>query len=152
MVVDMRLAALPVNVEADLHTGPRRFSTLLFGLFALVALCLIGAGAYGVLAFDVVRRTHEIGVRGALGASTLSIVKLVLSRGLRLALLGIVLGVAGAMASARLLDSLLYRVGPLRPVSLGVPVVFLVLVGLMASIVPALRAASVDPVRTLRAE
>jgi hypothetical protein len=132
--------------------GGRRFTTLLFGLFAAVALCLIGAGAYGVLAFDVVRRRAEIGIRGALGASTESIVKLVLSRGLRLAMLGVVLGIIGAVASARLLQSLLYQVGSLNPISLGLAVAFLVIIGLLASVVPALRAAAVDPVQTLQGD
>jgi hypothetical protein len=130
----------------------RRFSTLLFGLFAVVALYLIGAGAYGVMAFDVVRRRHEIGVRGALGASTDSIVKLVLSRGLRLALVGVLLGLAGAVVSSQLLQSLLFQVGPLSPLSLGLAIGFLMLIGLVASIVPALRAAAVDPAQTLQSE
>jgi predicted permease len=132
--------------------GGRRFSTLLFGLFAVVALYLIGAGAYGALAFDVVRRKHEIGIRGALGASTDSIVKLVLSRGLRLALAGVGLGLAGAVVSSQLLRNLLFQVGPLSPISLGLAVGFLVLVALLASVVPALRAAAVDPVQTLQSE
>ena len=105
-----------------------------------------------MLAFDVVRRRQEIGIRGALGASADDIVRLVLSRGLRLSLLGIAFGLAGAVASARLLQSLLFQVGPLNPVSLGVAVGFLVVVGLLASIVPANRAASLDPAQVLDGE
>ena len=103
----------------ETSAGSRRFNTLLLALFAAVALFLIAAGAYGVLAFDVVRRRNEIGVRAALGASTRTIVKLVLSRGVRLALLGVAFGLAIATASARFLESLLYEVGPLNPVSLA---------------------------------
>ena len=136
----------------DTAAGNRRFSTLLLGLFAAVSVFLIAAGAYGVLTFEVVRRRHEIGVRTALGADADSIVRLVLSRGLRLALIGVAIGLAGATVSAQLLGSLLYQVGPLHPVSLGLAAGFLVLIGLMASIVPALKAASVDPVRVLQSE
>jgi putative ABC transport system permease protein len=134
----------------DASAGGRRFNTLLLGLFAGVAVFLIAAGAYGVLAYDVVRRTHEIGIRTALGADTENIVRLVVSRGLRLALLGVVFGLAGAAASARLLDSLLYQVDPLHPIALSAAAAFLVLIGLLASVVPALKAASVDPVRALQ--
>jgi putative ABC transport system permease protein len=136
----------------DTSAGSRRFNTLLLGLFAAGALFLIAAGAYGVLAFDVVRRRHEIGVRATLGADTESIVRLVLSRGLKLALLGVTFGLIGAIASARLLDSLLYQVDALYPVSLGVAAGFLLLIGLLASIVPALRAASIDPVEALQSD
>jgi putative ABC transport system permease protein len=132
-------------------SGSRRCSTLLLGLFAAVAVFLIAAGAYGVLAFDVVRRRHEIGVRAALGADTRRIVRLVLSRGLRLALLG----VARARRRRRVgsfLDSLLFQVGPLHPASLGLAASVLVLIALLASIVPARRAASIDPVRALQTE
>ncbi|NIM51814.1 MAG: FtsX-like permease family protein [Gemmatimonadales bacterium] len=130
----------------------RSFVTLLFGLFALVALCLIAAGAYGVMAFDVARRTHEIGVRAAMGASRKSIVRLVLSRGFRLSLFGVTLGLGGAVATARITGSLLYQVGPLNVVSVSLTMGFLALVGLLASTVPAVRAASVDPVRALHSE
>lgn len=151
--IDPGLPLSSVFTAAELYdssAGGRRFSALLFGLFALVAVCLVGAGAYSALAFDVVRRTQELGIRCALGASARSVLDLVLSRGLRLSLLGVGIGLAGAVASARLLRGLLYRVGPLNPVSLGLAAGFLLLVSLLASVIPARRAASIDPVRTLQ--
>jgi putative ABC transport system permease protein len=153
--LDTEIPLSSVMTGAQLYESSargRRFSTLLFGLFALVGVCLIAAGAYGVMAFDVGRRTHEIGVRTALGAGQNTILRLVVSRGLRLSLLGVGVGLLGAVATARFTGSMLYEVGPLNSVSVSLTVVFLVLVGLLASIVPALRAASVDPVRALQSE
>jgi predicted permease len=132
--------------------GGRRFNTVLLGLFAAVAVLLIAAGEYGVLAYDVVRRRHEIGVRTALGADRRRIVLLVFSRGLKLALIGIAIGLAGAAATSRLLESLLFQVAPLHPASLALAAAFLVLIGILASVLPALRAASIDPVRALQSE
>lgn len=132
--------------------GGRRFNTLLLGLFAAVAVLLITAGEYGVLAYDVVRRRHEIGVRTALGADHRRIVLLILSRGFKLSLLGVALGFAGAAASAQILGSLLYQIAPLHPGSLALASVVLILVGLFASVLPAVKAASIDPVRALQSE
>jgi predicted permease len=136
----------------DRSAGGRRFNTLLLGLFAAVAVLLITAGEYGVLAYDVVRRRHEIGVRTALGADRHRIVWLVVSRGFKLAVIGTALGFAGAAASAQVLGSLLYRVAPLHPGSLALAAAVLILVGFLASVLPAMRAASIDPVRALQSE
>jgi ABC-type antimicrobial peptide transport system permease subunit len=130
----------------------RRLTTQLIGLFALVALSLVAAGTYGVMAFLVRQRTHEMGVRVALGASRGGVVRLVLGRSLRLALVGIVLGLIGAIVASDIVGSLLYGVGPLDPSFLIGAALFLVLVAVTASAVPALRAVRVDPVEVMRAE
>ncbi len=130
----------------------RRLTTQLIGLFALVALSLVAAGTYGVMAFLVRQRTHEMGVRVALGASRGGVMRLVLGRSLRLALVGIVLGLIGAIVASDIVGSLLYGVGPLDPSFLIGAALFLVLVAVTASAVPALRAVRVDPVEVMRAE
>ncbi|NIN71143.1 MAG: FtsX-like permease family protein [Gemmatimonadetes bacterium] len=130
----------------------RRLTTQLIGLFALVALSLVAAGTYGVMAFLVRQRTHEMGVRVALGASRAGVVRLVLGRTLRLALVGIVLGLLGAVVASDVVGSLLYGVGPLDPIFLIGAVAFLILVAMSAAAVPALRAVRIDPVEVMRAE
>ena len=119
---------------------------------AFVAVLLAMAGVYGVMAYAVSQRTNEIGVRIALGASTGSVLRLVLSQGLRLTGLGLVLGAAGSLAGARFLTSMLFEVRPNDPlVYLGV-VGLLGLVSLVATYIPASRAASIDPLTALREE
>ena len=109
-------------------------------------------GLYGVIAYAVAQRTHEIGVRIALGATTGDIARWVMGDGMRLAMLGLIVGMAGALAGARLLANLLYGVSPADPVVfLTIPVV-LVAATLLASYLPARRAMRVDPVIALRAE
>ncbi|UCC85213.1 MAG: ABC transporter permease [Gemmatimonadota bacterium] len=136
----------------DLMATERRLTTQLIGLFALVALSLVAAGTYGVIAFQVRQRTHEMGVRVALGASRGGVVGLVLGRSLRLALLGIAVGLLGAFVASDVVGSLLYGVGPLDPAFLVGAALFLVLVAVSASAVPALRAVRIDPVEVMRAE
>jgi hypothetical protein len=151
--IDPQLPISSVFTGTDLYersAGSRRFSAMLMGLFSAMALILISAGAYGVLAFDVVRRRHDISICVALGASKRTIVGLVLSRGVKLASSGIVIGLAVAVLSANYLKSLLYQVTPLHPLSLVLASSFLLLVALGASAVPAMRAASVDPVQALK--
>jgi putative ABC transport system permease protein len=139
-------AVLSDNVAAP------RFRTLLFGLFAGLAVCLAMAGVYGVMAYAVSQRSNEIGLRMALGASTGSVLRLILRQGLVLAALGLALGLAGAFAGTRLLGSMLFQVQPNDPwVYLGVAAL-LGVVTLIASYVPARRAAKVDPLNALRQE
>jgi predicted permease len=130
----------------------RHLTTQLIGLFALVALSLVAAGTYGVMAFLVRQRTHEMGVRVALGASRGGVLRLVLGRSLRLALVGIALGLIGAVVASDIVGSLLYGVGPLDPTFLIGAALFLVMVAVTASAVPALRAVRIDPVEVMRAE
>ena len=139
------------EVVAESISTPR-LTGFLLGLFALVALALAAVGIYGVLAYLVSRRTHEIGIRMAVGASAGSVVGLVLRSGLALSLAGIAVGLGAAAGLTRLMGMLLYGVTPLDPATfLAVPVV-LGAVALAASGVPAWRAARVDPLRALRAE
>jgi putative ABC transport system permease protein len=129
-----------------------RFRALLFGLFAALAVCLAMAGVYGVMAYAVEQRSREIGVRIALGASTGAVLRLILGQGLVLAAAGLAVGLAAAVAAARLLTSMLFQVRPVdTQVYLGV-VVMLGLVTLVAGYLPARRAAVMDPVTVLKTE
>ncbi|HEV2835339.1 MAG TPA: ABC transporter permease [Pyrinomonadaceae bacterium] len=130
----------------------RRFSLVIFGVFAITALLLAAMGIYGITAYAVAQRTQEIGIRMALGAQMRDVVKLVLRHSLLLAAIGAVLGLAGAYAASSVLKSLLFEVAPTDvTVFLGVPVV-LFFVALVACIVPARRATTVDPLVALRHE
>ena len=118
--------------------------------FGFGALVLAGAGLYGVMAFGVRTRTQEIGVRMALGADRARVVRMVLWQGLWRVLLGIALGVAPAWGLGTLMTALLYRVTPADPLVFGLTLTLLTIVGFAASAVPALRAASIDPLHALR--
>jgi putative ABC transport system permease protein len=129
-----------------------RMTLDLFGGFAFLALVLAAVGIYGVMAYSVAQRTNEIGIRMALGAPKSAVLGLVLWQTVRLALLGVVAGVAGAFALTRLLSGLLYGVKPTDPLSLIAAGCALVAVAMAAAWVPARRAAKVDPMTALRAE
>ena len=133
-------------------TASRRFSLVLVGAFAVLALTLAAIGIYAVLAYTVARRTHEIGVRMALGARSGDVVRLVLGQGLQFTAIGIVFGVAGALVLMRFLESLLYEVRPTDPPTLVVVLLLLVSVSVAASYLPARRAMRVDPMVALRYE
>jgi len=130
----------------------RRFSMLLLGSFAGVALLLATLGTYGVIAHSVARRTQEIGIRMALGARPIDVLRLVLGQGARLALLGAALGVASALALTRLMASLLFGISPTDPATFVLTALLLPAVAVLASFVPARRATRVDPMIALRAE
>jgi putative ABC transport system permease protein len=129
-----------------------RFSALLFGLFALLALALGAVGLYGVMAYSVTQRRQEIGIRLALGAQTRDVLRLIITQGLRLALLGVALGVAAALALTRLLKALLFGVSAHDPLTFIVIALLLVAVALLACWIPARRAMKVDPLAALRCE
>jgi putative ABC transport system permease protein len=132
--------------------GRARFQATLLGLFATMALILTAVGLYGVMSQAVAQRTHEIGVRMAMGATRESVLAMVLSHGTTLTVIGTVIGIGGALALARLIESLLYQIPPRDPATyLGVSVI-LGLVAIAASYVPAHRAAKVDPMVALRYE
>jgi predicted permease len=133
-------------------TASRCFSLVLLGAFAALALVLAAIGIYAVLAYSVARRTHEIGVRMALGARTGDVVRLVLGQGLRLTAIGIVFGVAGALVLTRFLQSLLYEVQPTDPPTFVGALLMLVGVSVAAGYLPARRAVRVDPMVALRYE
>jgi ABC-type antimicrobial peptide transport system permease subunit len=134
----------------DDSLAPRRFSSAMVGAFAAVALLLASLGIYGLLAYMVGQKSHEIGIRIALGAQPSDILKLILRRGMLLSGAGILVGLILAAIAAPLIASLLYGVHPLDlEVFLFVPVVFLV-VSFLASSIPARRALRVDPIVALR--
>ncbi|MBX6365223.1 MAG: ABC transporter permease, partial [Gemmatimonadetes bacterium] len=142
----------PLEATFLASIAQRRFTMLVLGAFAAVALLLALVGVHGVLSYTVSQRQAEMGIRMALGASRRDVVALVLRGGLGLALLGTALGLVGALAGSRVLASLLYGVGPLDPVTfLGVPAAVLAAAAL-ASWLPARRATRVDPIVALRAE
>jgi putative ABC transport system permease protein len=129
-----------------------RFMMALFSAFAALGLALAAAGIYSVLSFHVTRRTHELGVRMALGAPRRHVLGLMLTLGGRLTVVGLALGVPASLASTRLLRSQLYGVQPADPLAYGAVAVLLGLVALVACYVPARRAARVDPMVALRQE
>ncbi|MGH7720707.1 MAG: ABC transporter permease [Gemmatimonadaceae bacterium] len=136
----------------DAALGQRRFSMLLLGLFAGLALLLASIGIYGVMSFDVARRSQEIGVRMALGAKPGNVLSLVVRRGMSLTLVGVVVGLVGAFALSRLIASQLFGVAATDPATFAIVALLLATVALAATLVPALRATRVDPVVALRQE
>ncbi len=130
----------------------RRFRLVLLGSFALLALFLTAIGIFGVISFAVSQRTHEMGLRMALGARRQDVLKLVVGRGVALALVGVGLGTAGALGLTRLLSGLLYGVKPADPLTFAAVALLLILVATLASYLPARRATKVDPMVALRYE
>lgn len=145
-----RVRSMAQLVSADV-AQPRLYA-LLLAAFALVAITLAGVGLYGVLSQGVAQRQRELGVRMALGASTTDVVSLVLHQAVRLAVAGIVLGIAAGLVATRGLQVLLFGVGPEDPVTFVTVATGLLIVALVASLIPARRAARLDPVVALRTE
>jgi putative ABC transport system permease protein len=148
---------LPVDVEtlsesvSKLADRPR-FETALLGFFAFCGLLMAVIGLYGVIAFVAAQRTQEIGVRMALGATRVDILRLIVGEGVRLILLGGVLGLAAALGTAQLFKSLLFNVGPHDPITYSAVTLVLAFVALMATLIPARAAMKVEPVVALRYE
>jgi ABC-type antimicrobial peptide transport system permease subunit len=156
-----QLAAIDPTVPITVETMRRavgnlaerpRFEAALVALFAICGLLLSAIGLYGVLAFLASQRTQEIGIRMALGATRLDALRLVAGEGLRLTLLGSLAGLAAAFGSVRLIRSLLYQVAPYDPSLYIAAVAVLALVAMAATLIPARRAASVEPMTALRHE
>jgi ABC-type antimicrobial peptide transport system permease subunit len=130
----------------------RRFTMILLGVFAALALVLASIGIYGVISYVAGQRTHEIGIRLALGAQRRDVMRLVLGQAARMTLIGVVLGLAGAAALTRLMKTVLFGVSATDPVTFASVAVVLTLVALAACYLPARRAMRVDPMVALRHE
>ena len=136
----------------DGNLTPQRFSALLLGGFAGVALLLAAVGIYSVLSYIVSGRSREIGIRTALGAQTADVLRLVIVEGMSPVLAGIAIGTVAALASARVMKTLVFGVSASDPLTLAAVAATLALVALMASLIPAYRALRLDPLKVLRAE
>ena len=157
LAVSMRPgAAIPTitNLEQQIEqtAAAPRFTMIVLVTFAALAVVLAATGLYGVIAYTVAQRTREIGVRIALGATRTAIARLVVGNGLRLAVAGVVLGLAGAAAATRIIEHLLYGVSRFDPLSFSVGALLLLVVSAIACLVPMLRATSVDPIVAVRVE
>ena len=153
--VDRRLplgVVQTLNQQLDQSVSAQRFSMTLLALFARLALSLAAVGVYGVTAYMAVQRTHEVGVRVALGARPADIVRLLLGEGLRVGLVGVTVGVASALVLTRVMQNLLYGVGASDPLTFFAASAMLIAITLAACYLPVRRAAQVDPMVALRDE
>jgi putative ABC transport system permease protein len=147
-----QVATMDEITSNTLAVAGRRYMTLLLGVFAAVALVIAAVGIYGVISYAVSQRTHEIGVRMALGARGADVLRMVIWRGMSLALVGVALGLAAAIALTRVMKIALFDVNPTDPATFAVITLLLVGVALIASYIPARRATKVDPLQALRQE
>jgi putative ABC transport system permease protein len=150
---NLPLAAVePMTALVSRAVGTSRLSTVLFGLFGILGLVLAAIGIYGVMTYTVQQRRHEIGIRVALGASPRDVLGLVVRRGALLSLAGIAIGLVGALAASSLMRRLLFGVPPHDAPTFVIIAALLAGVGVVAALVPGLRATHVDPVTVLRGE
>jgi putative ABC transport system permease protein len=153
--IDPALPAFRMGPLSDAVTesvAERRFSMLLLSVFAAIAVFLAGVGLYGVVAYTVTQRTQEIGLRMAIGAGPADVLRMVVGEGLKLAIIGVVFGIAAALALARVIESMLFHVTPFDAASYTATAVMLLAIATLASYVPARRAMRVDPLVALRQE
>ena len=153
--MDTNLPLMDVRTQtqftADVLTQERAFAQL-SSFFGILALLLATIGLYGTMAYSVTRKTHEIGIRLAMGANPRDVLRMVLGQGLQLALVGVVIGIVAALGATRLISTMIYGVTPADPLTFAAVAVFLVLVALLACYIPARRATRVDPLVALRHE
>jgi putative ABC transport system permease protein len=142
----------PHSAHMAIRSSGTQFYARALGLFAGIALVLAVIGIYGVMSYSVTDRFHEIGIRASLGATRPAILWLIVSHGLKLAALGLVVGIAGALSMTRLLQGMLFGVKPWDPSTFVLVAVFLVVVTATASAVPAVRATLIHPASALRRE
>jgi putative ABC transport system permease protein len=136
--------------QVALVTAQERFTMVFLAVFAGFGLALAAIGIYGAISYSVSQRTREVGIRMALGADALDVIRLIVAGGFRLAVLGIVMGVLGSVALMRMISTLLYGVTPTDPLAFGIVAILLCLVGLAACYIPARRASRVSPLVALR--
>lgn len=129
-----------------------RLYAILFGIFAAVALLLAVVGIYGVMSYSVMQRTHDVGIRMAIGAQVSDVLRLILNQGLKLTLIGIAIGLVSAFGLTRWMKSLLFGVKPFDPWTFAVIALVLLVVALVACLIPGHRATKVDPLVALRCE
>jgi ABC-type antimicrobial peptide transport system permease subunit len=141
-----------VNEIVQKAASPKRLMTQLLSGFSALALALAAIGIYGVLSYTVTQRQQEMGIRLAIGSPVSGILKIILSQGMRLALLGIFIGLIGSLAVGRLLGALLYEVSATDPVTFGLNALLLAGVALIACWIPAHRASRINPIIALRSE
>ena len=141
-----------MSEELYRSTQGRRFFTLYLTLYAAVGLTLATIGLYGLMAYSVQRRTREFGIRMALGSTPARVLRLVMKEGIRLALVGLVFGLAGALSSAHLIANQLYGVTPRDPMTLAILILVLFLAAALASFIPGRRATKINPMEALRYE
>jgi predicted permease len=154
-VLDANLPAFDIKTMSS-HVGlsllPARMASAVFGLFGLLALVLTAVGIYGVMSYSVSRRVREIGIRAALGASRTDVVRLILARGLRMTLAGVLAGLAGALAMSRVVANFLHDTSPFDAVTFGVVSAVLLGVAMLGCYLPARRAARIEPMTALHHE
>ena len=150
---DQPIAAVrPMTEWVAMSAAGARYRTTLLGLFALLAMILAATGIYGVMSYSVAQRTQEIGVRMALGARPLDVLKLVVRQGMMLVLIGVIVGLAGALALTRVMSSLLFGVTERDPITFVAVAALLIVVAFISCFVPAHRATRIDPLIALRCE